>query len=164
MATLSPKKIRTQLSRLLTRAIRIYYKSIWGMNIGEGTRISSKAILDKTNPEGINIGEFSYVTFGCAILSHDMCRRVHLITTIGDRCFIGCNSIVMPGVTIGDHCIIGAGSVVVSDIPSGCAAAGNPAKIIRKNIRTSDWGVLIDKGERVTGEPVEPAPARAAQA
>lgn len=131
------------------------------MNIGEGTRISSNAKLDKTHPEGINIGEFSYVTFGCAVLSHDMCRRAHLTTTIGDRCFIGCHSIVMPGVTIGDHCIIGAGSVVVSDVPSGCAAAGNPAKIIRKNIRTSDWGVLLDKGERVTEARAEPAPASA---
>ena len=53
---------------------------------------------------------------------------------IGKRCWIGVNSIILPGVTIGDNVIIGAGSVVTSDIPSNMIAVGSPARVIRKNL------------------------------
>lgn len=52
---------------------------------------------------------------------------------IGDDVLIGMNCIVLKGVSIGDRSVIGAGSVVTTSIPSDCIAAGNPAKIIRKN-------------------------------
>lgn len=50
---------------------------------------------------------------------------------IGDECFIGMNSVIMPGVTLGRHCVIGANSVVTHDIPGFSVAAGVPAKIIK---------------------------------
>lgn len=50
---------------------------------------------------------------------------------IGQRCWIGMNSLILKGVTIGDNTIIGAGSVVVNDVPEGVVAAGNPARVIR---------------------------------
>jgi len=53
---------------------------------------------------------------------------------IGKRCWIGINSIILPGVTIGDNVVIGAGSVVTSDIPSNMIAVGSPARVIRKNL------------------------------
>ena len=46
-------------------------------------------------------------------------------------CWIGANSIILPGVEIGENSVIGAGSVVTKSIPSGVVAAGNPAKIIK---------------------------------
>lgn len=60
----------------------------------------------------------------------EMCRPVH----IGERCWIGGDVTICPGVTIGDRTVIGAGSVVVRDIPSDCVAVGNPARVIKKNI------------------------------
>lgn len=36
---------------------------------------------------------------------------------IGDECFIGINSVIMPGVRIGDNCVIAANSYVDKDIP-----------------------------------------------
>lgn len=51
---------------------------------------------------------------------------------IGDRCWLGANVVVCPGVTIGDNCVIGAGSVVTKDIPAGCIAVGNPARVLRE--------------------------------
>ena len=50
---------------------------------------------------------------------------------IGKCCFIGSRTIIIKNVTIGDYVLIGAGSVVTKDIPSGCFAAGNPARVIR---------------------------------
>ena len=53
--------------------------------------------------------------------------------TIGNNCFIGYGSIILPGVSIADNCIIGAGSVVTRSIKEeGSVYAGNPAKYVCK--------------------------------
>jgi maltose O-acetyltransferase len=52
--------------------------------------------------------------------------------SIGNDCWIGGQSIILPGVTIGNGCTIGAGSVVTKNIPDHSLAVGNPAKVIRK--------------------------------
>lgn len=52
--------------------------------------------------------------------------------TIGRRCWVGMNSIVMKGVSIGDDTIVASGSVVVSDLPAGVIAGGNPARVLRE--------------------------------
>ena len=52
--------------------------------------------------------------------------------SIGNDCWIGGNSTILPGVSIGDGCTIGAGSVVTKDIPDHSLAVGNPAVVIRK--------------------------------
>lgn len=44
--------------------------------------------------------------------------------------FIGASSIVLPGVKIGSGAIIGAHAVVSRDIPEGCVAMGNPARVV----------------------------------
>ncbi len=51
---------------------------------------------------------------------------------IGDDCWIGGNTTIMPGVTIGKGCTIGAGSVVTRDIPDFSVAIGTPAKVVKK--------------------------------
>ncbi|PHH91488.1 hypothetical protein CDD83_271 [Cordyceps sp. RAO-2017] len=51
--------------------------------------------------------------------------------TIGDDCWIGGNTTIMPGVTIGKGCTIGAGSVVTKSIPDFSVALGSPAKVVR---------------------------------
>ena len=51
---------------------------------------------------------------------------------IGKNCWIGMNSMILPGVELGEHTIVGAGSVVTKSFPGGnCVIAGNPARIIR---------------------------------
>lgn len=51
---------------------------------------------------------------------------------IGERVWIGLNSIVMKGVRIGEGSVIAAGSVVVSDVPPYTIVAGDPAKAVRQ--------------------------------
>lgn len=46
-----------------------------------------------------------------------------------DDCWIGGNSVIMPGVTIGKGAVIGAGSIVTQSIPAGVVAFGNPCKV-----------------------------------
>ena len=52
--------------------------------------------------------------------------------SIGNDCWIGGNTVILPGITIGKGCVIGAGSVVTKNIPNNSLAVGNPAKVIRK--------------------------------
>lgn len=117
------------------------YRRLYKMDIGLGTRISYRAYLDKTiNPKGIHIGAYTEITGGCSILTHDACRNLKGDVYIGDNCFIGIRSIILPNVRIGNNCIIGAGSVVTKDIPDNCIAAGNPAGIIKTNITCGQYG------------------------
>lgn len=52
--------------------------------------------------------------------------------SIGNDCWIGGHTVVMPGVTIGDGVTVGASSVVTKDIPSYSVAVGSPAKVIKQ--------------------------------
>jgi acetyltransferase-like isoleucine patch superfamily enzyme len=47
-------------------------------------------------------------------------------------CWVGANTIILPGVTIGENAVIGAGSVVTNNIPDRVLAAGSPARVIRE--------------------------------
>jgi len=80
---------------------------------------------------------------GVIILCHDACRKMKADTYIGDNCFIGSRTIILPGVKIGNEVVIGIGSVVTKDIPNNCIAAGNPARIIRENVRCGKLGVIL---------------------
>jgi len=51
---------------------------------------------------------------------------------IGDKVWIGGNTIILPGVTIGNNVTIGAGSVITKDIPDNVLAFGNPCQVKRE--------------------------------
>lgn len=67
---------------------------------------------------------------------------------IGEECWIGMNSVILPGVTLGNHTIVGAGSVVTKSFPDGyIVIAGNPAKKLKELNRTHlDNNQCQDKG------------------
>lgn len=86
----------------------------------------------------IYIGDYTIVAPNVGIISanHDLYdNKKHVKTTIsiGDYCWLGMNSIILPNVTLGDFTIIGAGSVVTKSFEDGyCVIAGNPAKVIKR--------------------------------
>lgn len=137
---------RTRLRDVLLLAQRIYLVKVWKMDIHPFTLVSRKAVLDRTYPRGIHIGEGSAVSFDAVILTHDHIAGKHTDTWIGKYCQVGARSIVMPGITVGDHSVIAAGAVVTKDVPPHSIVAGNPARIIRSEIMTTNWGKITDKG------------------
>jgi acetyltransferase-like isoleucine patch superfamily enzyme len=136
-------QVRNNLYHYRALLTRIYYCKLFGMAIGENTRIAWTARLDKTNPRGVKIGKNCQISFFASIITHDFVNNKHLETSVGDNCFIGAFSIIMPGVSVGDSCIIGAGSVVTADIPSNTIAVGNPARVIKENIKTLEYGIIV---------------------
>ncbi len=133
-------KIR-RLIRFFFISVRyFFYTKLYKMDIAKSARVSFGAKLDKTNPKGIHIGEETYISSGVYVLSHDFIIGEHVDTSIGKRCFIGLNVIIMPGVTIGDEVFVAAGSIVSKNIKSNSLVSGNPAKVIRKDIQTGKYG------------------------
>jgi len=135
------------LQRLLVKLRWAYFVKFWGMDIHPSTVMSLSVRLDKTYPKGVHIGPHSYLAFDVAVLAHDMPRGLYCDTYIGARCFIGARSIILPGVRIGDGSIVGSGSVVTKDVPPGSIVAGNPARVIRRNIETTRLGRLRNAGQ-----------------
>ena len=106
-----------------------------GMIVGKNFNRTKNVEIDMFS-WAIEIGDDVTIGPGSTILTHDASMRKTLgiykigHVKIGNRVFIGANSIILPGVTIGDNVVIAAGSVVCKDIPSNCVCAGNPAKLI----------------------------------
>jgi len=115
--------------------------------IGKPRFIHPNVILDTVGD--IILGNNIVISTGVLFLTHDYSFTTGLTSidekpltdialvysiTVGDNCFIGANSTILPGSKIGSNVIIGAGSIVKGVIPDFSIVAGNPAEII-KDIR-----------------------------
>ena len=140
--------IRTRLRDIILFFRRLYFVKVWKMDIHPFTLISRKAVLDRTYPRGVHIGEGSAVSFEAAILSHDHIMGKYCDTIIGKYCQIGARSMIMPGVCVGDHAVVGAGAVVTKDVPPNSIVVGNPARVVRVNIETTNWGKITFEGHK----------------
>lgn len=87
----------------------------------------------------IKIGKGSYIAPNVGIITanHDILdldkHEKGEDVIIGEKCWIGMNSVILPGVVLGNRTIVGAGSVVTKSFPEGnVVIAGCPAKIIKK--------------------------------
>ena len=56
---------------------------------------------------------------------------------IEDDVWIGANAIILKGVTLGKGCVVAAGSVVTKSVPANALVGGNPARIIKQEIKHS---------------------------
>jgi acetyltransferase-like isoleucine patch superfamily enzyme len=138
-------RLRGRLRNLTMEWRCALLRMLWGMDIGRAVKISWSSKLDRTNPGGIHIGDYSGIAFGATVLAHDLHNNRPVDTVIGAHCHIGALCLILPGVTIGDGCIVAPGSVVTHDLPAGSLATGNPARVVERNIVTGKWGIRVDK-------------------
>jgi len=107
-----------------------------GMTVGKNFGRLNGVILDPSHCWLITIGDNVTMAPRVHILAHDASTKTFLgytkigRVTIGNKVFIGAESVVLPGVTIGNNVIVGANSTVTKDVPDGVVVAGTPAKVI----------------------------------
>ncbi|MDR2895570.1 MAG: bifunctional UDP-N-acetylglucosamine diphosphorylase/glucosamine-1-phosphate N-acetyltransferase GlmU [Propionibacteriaceae bacterium] len=115
--------------------------------IGDGSKVPHLTYCgDATIGEGVNVGA------GTIFANYDSVHKHH--TSVGDRSFIGSDSVIVAPVTIGDDAFVAAGSVIVNDVPGGDLAV---ARGRQRNI--AEWV----EGHRVklanpTDSPTLPTP------
>ena len=135
-----------------SRLKRLYQRKIKKMSYSEmlidhlrriGTRVGNNCFIfsdkvETTEPYLVTIGNNVTISYNVCFNTHDdsveaYYKKDTLIVgkiTIGDNCFIGVGSILLPGITLADNCIVGAGSVVTKSFEKGSVIAGVPAKRI----------------------------------
>ena len=121
--------------------------------IGNYTNISWDVVI---GPRGHIYSNFTTHDFIYLNKEHEYTKNEYdeslgrYINKIGHDVWIGCRSIILPGVEIGNGAIIAAGSIVTKSVPPYAVVGGNPAKIIKyrfpKRIRLelekSKWYLL----------------------
>lgn len=94
-----------------------YYQSFGEIHIGKGTFIAPNVGIITENHN----------------IEDPALRMSPKSVLIGEKCWIGMNSMILPGVKLGNHTVVGAGSVVTKSFEEGyCVILGNPAKIVRQ--------------------------------
>ena len=105
--------------------------------IGKRTRIQSHSFIC-TN---VKIGSDCFVGHGVVFVNDKFVNKKieknkdnFLKTNVGNGVLIGSNSTILP-VVLEDETVIGAGSVVTKTCKKGKIYVGNPAYILKKNVR-----------------------------
>ena len=93
----------------------------WNCSIGpedhDFNRLTTSSVLTSTK------------TF--SLFDHKFYNPFERTCSIGNDCWIGCNSTILRGVNIPDGCVIGANSVVTHSPEPYSILVGSPAKIIK---------------------------------
>ena len=111
--------------------------------------IHPSVVFDGNDFSLISIGKNSTISADVIFLTHDysISKGLKMIgeeksgrflkpISVGDNCFIGMRSMLLPGTVIGNNVIVGAGSIVKGKFSDGVVIAGNPAKVI---CSTQEW-------------------------
>ena len=93
-----------------------------GVCIGKGVLLNNSVTISHNN----TIGDCCYLSPGVITSG---------FVEIGEKTFIGSGAIISNKIKIGKNVKIGIGSVVTCDIPDGCSAIGNPAVILKGELR-----------------------------
>lgn len=124
-------------------------------SVGDNTWIGPYVILDGSGG-GLSIGSYCSVSAGVHIYTHDTVRWALSGGTeparrgsvaVGDRCYLGSQSVITPGVTIGDQVVVAANSLVRRDVPPRTIVGGSPATTLGE-VREEDGRIVLDYGAR----------------
>jgi hypothetical protein len=85
----------------------------------------------------ITVGDYTQIAPNVGIISanHDLYdNSKHIVkdVIIGNYCWLGMGSVILPGVVLGDYTIVAAGAIVSKSFPEGyCVIGGNPARVLK---------------------------------
>lgn len=121
-----------------------------GSVIGRGAEVGNFAEVKNSRlGEGVKQHHVSYLgdaelgagtNVGAGTITANFDGRAKHRTTIGERVFLGVDTMLRAPVTIGDDARTGAGAVVTRDVPPGKLAVGVPARIREPRPRPTEDG------------------------
>ena len=118
-----------------------YFRS-QGVEIGDDVEIFGPHLFTfGSEPYLVSIGNRVTISHRVDFITHDgglrvvrprvpgayVYGRIH----VGDQCFIGAHTVLLPGATVGAGSVIGSGSIVTGEIPPGVVAVGAPARPVK---------------------------------
>jgi UDP-2-acetamido-3-amino-2,3-dideoxy-glucuronate N-acetyltransferase len=136
------------------------FVNLYGCSIGDNSRVGAFVEIQKNASIGRNVKVSSH-TFVCeGVEIEDDCFIGHNVSFINDKypratndgmpqseadwevvptrvmrgASIGTGATILCGITIGENAIVGAGSVVTHDVPDNAVVAGNPARLLRREV------------------------------
>jgi UDP-2-acetamido-3-amino-2,3-dideoxy-glucuronate N-acetyltransferase len=150
----------------LGRDVRIFgFVNLYGCEIGDETKIGSFVEIQKNARIGARC-KISSHTFICeGVTLEDNVFIGHGVTFINDRypratngngqlkseddwncevtlvkrgASIGSGVTLLGGITVGENAIVGAGSVVTGDVPANATVAGNPARVLKNRVASTN--------------------------
>ncbi len=93
--------------------------------VGEGTKISHLTYVGDCD-----VGRKCNFGCGTVLVNYDGKKKYR--STIGDHCFIGCNTNLVSPVKLGDWAYTAAGSTITEDVPEGTLAIARARQINKK--------------------------------
>lgn len=140
-----PRRLRIAILQLcdikVGRNVTLFSQIFFGSckcEIGDNSFISVQCLIDGS--DFVKIGKNVHLAMGVKLITsfHEFGpprqragRGAKAPITIGDGCWLGASSLVLPGVEIASGCIIGAGAVVVRNTRSNGLYIGVPAKRVK---------------------------------
>jgi acetyltransferase-like isoleucine patch superfamily enzyme len=122
-----------------------------GATIGKHCKISSHSFIC----EGVHIADNVFIGHNVTFINDKYPRAtagdgtlqgetdwVCIETHVEQGASIGSSVTILCGVRIGERAIVGAGSVVTRDVSADSVVAGNPARIIRQNLKPQHYDEL----------------------
>lgn len=123
--------------------VTLYHNS--AVYIGEDCYINGAMTLVASEQQNILIGREGLCSFGVFVRTADPhllydCqtkRRINASRSvlIGDHVWLGQNVLILKGTRVGSGSVVGGGAVLSGKkVPSNAAVAGNPARVVRRNL------------------------------
>jgi acetyltransferase-like isoleucine patch superfamily enzyme len=122
----------------------VYACNRGNIRVGFNSKFNGHVRLMAHEPGSIAIGDGCLIAGGTEISVSDMHSIVSIDSglrvnpprnvTVGNRVWIGAHALILKGTAIGNGSIVGANAVVTRDVPENCAAAGNPARVVKDRV------------------------------
>ena len=118
------------------------FVEIKNSNIGEGTSVAHLTYIGDAD-----VGR--HCNFGCGVVFVNYDGEVKNRTTVGNFCFVGCNTNLIAPVTLGDGAYTAAGATVTKDVPAGALAISREALVIKDGWAARKLKKYIEKKEKI---------------
>jgi bifunctional UDP-N-acetylglucosamine pyrophosphorylase / glucosamine-1-phosphate N-acetyltransferase len=130
-----------------------------GAELGEGVHVGNFVELKKTRMgKGAKANHLTYLgdavigagtNVGCGTITCNYDGEKKHPTIIGERAFIGSDSILVAPITVGDGAYVAAGSTLTESVPAGALALGRARQVTKEG-----WVAARDAARREAAEPV----------